>query len=346
MGARSLQNPVRAAVVATALASPVTALACIILFAARPIWASGGPHAGLAIGLAAAAVLGLSGCASWGVASLLRRTVLDPLDALTTAVAQVCTADDGKREAPFQAPGEFGCLADAFNALLTLHEASLHETVGAMTEARDAAEAASLSKSQFLANMSHEIRTPLNGVVGVIDALSRTRLSANQRDMVELVRASAQTLERLLSDVLDISRVESGQIQMEERAFDLADAVHAVGSLMSLRAEEKGVRFILEIDIATPTWVMGDEVRIKQILCNLVSNAIKFTEQGRVRLIVAAEKEGFRFTVSDTGVGFDATQKETIFRKIPAGRQQYHPALRRHGPGSRHLRGAGQAHGR
>jgi CheY-like chemotaxis protein len=186
-----------------------------------------------------------------------------------------------------------------------------------LTEARDAAEAATVAKSQFLANMSHEIRTPLNGVVGVVDALSRTPLDGRQREMVELVRSSGQTLERLLSDVLDISRIESGKLEIETRPFDLNAAVHAVASLMALRAQEKGVAFVVEMEVGDDVWVVGDEVRIKQILTNLISNAVKFTDGGEVRLHgEGIGGDAYRFTVTDTGVGFDASRKDQIFGRF------------------------------
>jgi signal transduction histidine kinase/AmiR/NasT family two-component response regulator len=224
----------------------------------------------------------------------------------------------GEVEARLASVGEsaFDRLVEEFNALLDANEQALRASVAALTEARDAAETANVSKSQFLANMSHEIRTPLNGVVGVVDALSHTRLDERQREMVELVRASGEALERILSDVLDLSRMESGKLQIEARAFDLAGAVQAAANLMSLRADEKGVGFALELAIDRPSWVLGDEVRIKQILCNLLSNAVKFTEQGQVRLSVRRERDRYLFTVSDTGVGFDAAQRETIFRRF------------------------------
>jgi PAS domain S-box-containing protein len=187
----------------------------------------------------------------------------------------------------------------------------------AMAEAAERAEAANRSKSEFLANMSHEIRTPLNGVVGVADVLARTELTAPQRDMVELIRSSGVTLERLLSDVLDLARIESGRLEIESEPFHLADAARSVAGLLTMRAQEKGVALNLELAPEADGRVVGDVVRLKQILTNLLSNAVKFTEKGEVRLTVSAPAEGgFRFDIRDTGVGFDARQKARVFARF------------------------------
>ena len=183
--------------------------------------------------------------------------------------------------------------------------------------AQTRAEEASRSKSEFLANMSHEIRTPLNGVVAMADALSRRALDGAEREMVEIIRSSGTTLERLLSDILDSAKIEAGEVALEPVVFHLGDAVRDICALWGPKAEEAGVALLAEIDPTVHPVVTGDVVRVRQILANLVSNAIKFTAEGSVRLSVATTEAGLvRFTVVDTGVGFDDDQKDRIFGRF------------------------------
>jgi PAS domain S-box-containing protein len=190
----------------------------------------------------------------------------------------------------------------------------------ALAAARDQAEAANRAKSEFLANMSHEIRTPLNGVTGVAQVLSRTPLSPQQQEMVQVIEQSAATLERLLSDVLDLARVESGRVEIQIEPFELGASVRAVAALTELRAEHKGVQFKLDIAPEAEGVAEGDAGRLKQILFNLLSNALKFTTAGHVLLRVtvddAAEPPRFRFEVEDTGVGFDPETKDKLFQRF------------------------------
>jgi signal transduction histidine kinase/CheY-like chemotaxis protein len=191
----------------------------------------------------------------------------------------------------------------------------------ALAEARDAAQAANAAKSQFLANMSHEIRTPLNGVIGVAQALANTGLSAQQTEMLELIHSSGRTLQVLLSDILDLARVESGRLELSEEAFDLGRAVRDAARLYEASAREKGLRFFVEIGPEADCWIAGDVVRLKQILTNLVSNAVKFTDEGFVSLTAAAgpPRDGaptLRFSVEDTGIGFDSHTRERLFSRF------------------------------
>ncbi len=186
-----------------------------------------------------------------------------------------------------------------------------------LREAQQRAELANRSKSEFLANMSHEIRTPLNGVVGVADMLASSGLPERERRMAEIIRSSGQSLERLLSDVLDIAKVEAGQLTIEEAPFNAGDLVRAVAALSRLRAEEKGLALREEILPELEAWFVGDMVRVRQILTNLVSNAVKFTSKGSVAIRAERASSGaLRFTVSDTGVGFDAEQKTRLFGRF------------------------------
>ena len=200
---------------------------------------------------------------------------------------------------------------------LKSREADLTETGLSLERAKEAAEAASRSKSAFLANMSHEIRTPLNGVVGMADLLCRSGLPAAQQEVAEIIRSSGETLERLLSDILDLSRIESGTVTIERTGFHLGEAARSVVALSRLRAEEKGLGLEFFIDPGLDRRVEGDATRVRQILTNLISNAIKFTEAGRIILRVAPIDAGMvRFSVEDTGVGFDMAEKNRLFRRF------------------------------
>ncbi len=185
-----------------------------------------------------------------------------------------------------------------------------------LKDARRRSEAANRAKSEFLANMSHEIRTPLNGVVAMADTLARSDLPEREREMVEVVRASGVTLERLLSDILDSAKIEAGQVAIESAPFALGDAVREVVGLYRAAADQKEVSLALSLDPALDRRVVGDGVRVRQILSNLVSNALKFTAEGSVEITVAPVGDRVRISVADTGVGFDAEQKARIFARF------------------------------
>ena len=191
----------------------------------------------------------------------------------------------------------------------------------ALAEARDVAQSANSAKSQFLANMSHEIRTPLNGVIGVAQALAKTSLSAQQEEMLELIHSSGHTLQVLLSDILDLARVESGRLELASDVFHLGRAVREAAQLYETSAEAKGLQFFVEIAPEADRWITGDVVRVKQILTNLVSNAVKFTGTGFVSLTAAPgpERAGsptLRFSIEDTGIGFDSDTRERLFSRF------------------------------
>jgi len=190
-------------------------------------------------------------------------------------------------------------------------------SAGHLRLARRAAEEASRSKSDFLANMSHEIRTPLNGVVAMADALARSDLGPREREMVDIVRSSSDNLERLLSDILEPTKIQSGQPTLQPAPFHLAENVRHTAPQWRPKAEEKGVALVIEIAETAERRVYGDAVRIRQILTNLVSNALKFTAEGEVRLSVEdVADDRVRFSVTDTGVGFEPDQKARIFGRF------------------------------
>ncbi|WP_421937629.1 ATP-binding protein [Phenylobacterium sp.] len=192
-----------------------------------------------------------------------------------------------------------------------------HASEARLNEARERAERASLAKSVFLANMSHEIRTPLNGVLGVTSALAKTPLNPRQRDMVRLVETSGRALEGLLSDILDLAKIDSGRISVRAEPFGLARVVEDVCTLFDASASQKGLqlRFRVEDDLAGQ--FVGDDLRLRQVLSNFLSNAIKFTEQGEVRLhVLRGGGERIRFVVEDTGIGFSPELADRLFDRF------------------------------
>jgi signal transduction histidine kinase len=201
-------------------------------------------------------------------------------------------------------------------------------SAAAMAAARDAAEAANRAKSDFLANMSHEIRTPLNGVLGIAEVLLRTELSDDQRKLIGVIQQSGSLLNGLLGDLLDLARVEAGKADLRVEHARLADLVAAVGDLFSTAAQEKGLAFDIQVAPGAEGEVACDPLRLRQVLGNLVSNAIKFTDAGQVTLRVTREGARVRFAVRDTGQGIDPAEKAAIFQRF---HQADTSATRRHG---------------
>ena len=206
-------------------------------------------------------------------------------------------------------------------ARLAVSEEAAKRAEAVMREARDLAERLARARSAFLANMSHEIRTPMNAVLGFVELILDTELTQEQRRALELVRSSSEALLMILNDILDYSKIEADHLELEAIPFDVSKVVHATASLLAVRARERHLELLAEVTPEVPRAVRGDPTRLRQILMNLIGNAIKFTEQGEVVVSVttalaADDVVQLRFAIRDTGIGIAPEHLGSVFREF------------------------------
>jgi signal transduction histidine kinase/ActR/RegA family two-component response regulator len=255
---------------------------------------------------------------------LLAQRVIEPIERLSAVMEEVAVSGDLGRRVTRVENDEFGGLTESFNALLdrlNVNDQELRRTLQALVLARDAAEAANVQKSQFLANMSHEIRTPLNGVLAMAQIMALGDLEQEQRERLDVIRTSGEALLTILNDILDVSKIEAGKLELEVAEFDLERLVKATAGGFRAVADGKGLALAVDVDPGAADGLrVGDAARVRQILSNLVSNALKFTSRGRVSILVEATgdqgADGVRLTVADTGIGMAEDKLPLLFQKF------------------------------
>jgi signal transduction histidine kinase/CheY-like chemotaxis protein len=266
---------------------------------------------------------------AYGFSARLQRIVSEPIAHIAATAKVVSSRKDYSVRAVKRADDDLGQLTDTFNEMLSLVEQNrdglehlVAERTAELVTAKDKAEAGSRAKSEFLANMSHEIRTPMNGIMGMTELLLDTPVTASQRDYLDAVKTSADALLVVINDILDFSKIEAGKLDLDLVPFNLGDVLEGTAKALALRAHAKHLELICEFDADVPEFVVGDPFRIRQVVTNLVGNAIKFTDHGEVVLSVGVaatelcSDQGelcLHFKVRDTGIGIPKDKQALIF---------------------------------
>ena len=265
----------------------------------------------------------LGSLAAYFLAQRLNDRVVGPLRELSQLMLGVSSDEDYSRRFNYQDDSEVGTLGESFNKMLSRiedREQRLKEAISELEIARDHAEDAARSKTSFLANMSHEIRTPMNGVLGMTSLLKRTQLDEQQRLYFDTIDKSAASLLMIIDDILDFTKIEAGRLEIKSEPFNLKDSLQATITFFQQPAAQKNIEFITHIDEQLPERILGDSGRIRQVLLNLLGNAMKFTERGKVALTVSVIgndlNQKLRFEVTDTGIGIAQNKQDRIFSEF------------------------------